>query len=87
MNMFGVTLGTYNKFEEIYKFAHRTMNTAQGCVSNLKEQLDEETYIKQMQEAVEQAKRTNNSDISRSDIGRDDLENDDFEQMYNNQNR
>ena len=46
MNMFGVTLGTYNKFEEIYKFAHRTLNTAQGCASNLKEQLDEDKYIK-----------------------------------------
>ena len=27
MNMFGVTLGTYNRFEELYKFIMRTKNT------------------------------------------------------------
>ena len=27
VNMFGLTLGTYNKFEELYKFIMRTKNT------------------------------------------------------------
>ena len=27
INMFGVTLGSYNRFEEVYKFIMRTKNT------------------------------------------------------------
>ena len=27
LNMFGLTLGTYNRFEELYKFGCRTKNT------------------------------------------------------------
>jgi hypothetical protein len=27
LNMFGLTLGTYNRFEELYKFGMRTKNT------------------------------------------------------------
>ena len=27
LNMFGLTLGTYNRFEELYKFGFRTKNT------------------------------------------------------------
>ena len=27
MNMFGITLGTYNRLEELYKFMMRSMNT------------------------------------------------------------
>ena len=27
MNFFGVTVGCYNRFEELYKFAMRTQNT------------------------------------------------------------
>ena len=29
-NIFGMTLGSYNKFEELYKFASRTKNTVTG---------------------------------------------------------
>ena len=35
MNMFGVTLGTYNKFEELYKFLMRTKNTVTSVADNL----------------------------------------------------
>jgi hypothetical protein len=35
MNMFGVTLGTYNKFEELYKFLMRTKNTMTHVKDNL----------------------------------------------------
>jgi len=33
--MFGVTLGSYNRFEELYKFAMRTKNTMTNVKDNL----------------------------------------------------
>ena len=54
--MFGVTLGTYNKFEELYKFLMRTKNTFTSVGDNIKNQMNEETYIKELQMRVEEAK-------------------------------
>lgn len=34
--MFGVTLGTYNRFEELYKFIMRTSNT----ITSVKETIE-----------------------------------------------
>ena len=35
LNMFGVTLGCYNKFEELYKFVMRTKYTMMGIKERL----------------------------------------------------
>ena len=53
MNMFGVTIGSYNRFEEVYKLLMRTKNTVVGVTENVKTALDKETYIQQLKETVE----------------------------------
>jgi hypothetical protein len=35
INMFGVTLGSYNQFEELYKFGMRTKNTVTSIKDNI----------------------------------------------------
>ena len=48
LNMFGVTLGSYNKFEEIYKIAMRTKNTMTHIGENVANQLNKDTYIQEL---------------------------------------
>lgn len=38
--MFGVTLGVFNKFEELYNFANRTKNTMTGVKEKLESEID-----------------------------------------------
>lgn len=66
LNMFGVTLGTYNSFEEIYKFLIKTKNTGAKVAARVKKQLDEEEHIQAMKEALEKAKANPNIQGSRS---------------------
>lgn len=71
MNMFGVTVGTYNRLEEVYMFAMRTKNTMENVKDRLAKQIDEEQYIKDMKQAVENAKNMARarSEKSYSDFG------------------
>ena len=41
MNAFGITFGSYNRLEEVYKFVNRTKNTMMDASTNMKEQIDE----------------------------------------------
>lgn len=83
MNMFGVTIGTYNRFEELYMFAMRTKNTMENVKERLAKQIDEEQYIKDMKQAVENAKNMQQarSEKSYSDFG----DKEDFDRMHKNQ--
>jgi len=72
MNMFGITFGSYNKLEEVYKFVNRTKNTVTDAGKGMAKQLDEESYIKALQDAVKDAKSKHKfgaSDLSKSDFG------------------
>jgi hypothetical protein len=84
MNMFGVTIGSYNKFEEVYKFLMRTKNTVLKVTDNVKNALDEETYIKAMKDAVENAKFAP-MDNDKSFNDNSDINADDFNHMINAQ--
>ena len=55
--MFGVTLGSYQKIEDIYKVGLRTKSTLTGVAERLTAELNEDQYMKAMQQAVESAKR------------------------------
>ena len=54
--MFGVTIGSYNKFEELFRFIIRTKSTMSGIQENLMSQLDEQKEVREMKEAIQQAK-------------------------------
>jgi hypothetical protein len=54
--MFGITLGSYNKFEELYKFGMRTKNTMQKVSEELAGVVSQEKYIQDMRHAIEEAK-------------------------------
>lgn len=54
--MFGVTLGAYNSFEQIYMFLMRTKNTALKVVENVKTTLNQEEYVQSMRQVVEDLK-------------------------------
>jgi len=56
MNMFGVTLGSYNRLEEVYKFVFQTKNTMTAVTDNLKTQLNKDTYVQELKKAVNDAK-------------------------------
>lgn len=43
--MFGITIGTYTKFNQIYSFLMRTKNTALKVLENVKDTLDQDQYI------------------------------------------
>lgn len=82
INMFGVTLGTYNQFEELYKFVMRTKNTVSSIKDNITNQLDQEAYVQQMKEVIENAKHQicgSKSDVSAEDI---QVQENDFSQLY-----
>ena len=56
VNLFGVTIGSYNKFEELYKFGMRTKNTMQKVTEELAGVVSQEQYILDMRTAIEEAK-------------------------------
>lgn len=56
LNLFGVTVGSYNKFEELYKFGMRTKNTMQKVTEELAGVVSQEQYILDMRNAIEEAK-------------------------------
>jgi len=48
INMFGITIGTYNHFEQIYNFMMKTKNTALKVVENVKNTVDQDMYVQQV---------------------------------------
>lgn len=56
VNLFGVTIGSYNKFEELYKFGMRTKYTMQKVTEELAGVVSQEQYILDMRNAIEEAK-------------------------------
>jgi hypothetical protein len=43
--MFGITVGTYNTFEQIYSFAMRTKNTVLKVLDNVKDTVENDAYV------------------------------------------
>lgn len=75
INMFGVTLGSYNKFEEVYKFIMRTKNTVVKVSDTMTSQIKDEDYMRNLKMAIDQAKgvaQASRSDRSYSEIGGND---------------
>jgi predicted ATP-binding protein involved in virulence len=73
--MFGVTLGSYNKFEELYKFIMRTKNTMLKVKDTMASQIKDEAYVQNLKKAIDTAKNiapASRSDRSYSDIGGND---------------
>lgn len=60
INMFGLTLGSYNKFEELYKFGMRTNNTIKRATEELAGAISQEQYVLDMRNAIEEAKTARN---------------------------
>jgi len=54
--MFGLTLGSYSKFEDLYKFGMRTNNTIKLATEQLQGEINQEQYVLDMREAIEIAK-------------------------------
>lgn len=54
--MFGLTLGSYSKFEELYKFGMRTNNTIKKATDQLQGEISQEQYVLDMRTAIEEAK-------------------------------
>ena len=68
LNAFGMTLGTFTKIEELYKFMLRTKTTVMNVSENITTQIKNEDYMKKLKEAVEQAQNFDNrSEGARSD--------------------
>ena len=57
LNAFGLTLGTYNSSEELYKFLMRSKNTMSSIFENL-QSIKRERY--NLQELIEKAKEVKN---------------------------
>jgi|DEB0MinimDraft_12_1074336.scaffolds.fasta_scaffold29422_1 hypothetical protein len=76
MNMFGLTLGSYNRLEEVYKFVFQTKNTITLASESAVTSIKKETYIEDLKKAVEDAKAfsQSKSDLSHSDMGQIDFE-------------
>lgn len=45
LNAFGITLGIFNQFEELYKFAMRTNSTMISVRDRIKSQIKDEEYF------------------------------------------
>jgi len=56
INMFGLTLGSYSKFKDLYKFGMRTNNTIKAAAEQLQGEINQEQYVLDMREAIEIAK-------------------------------
>ena len=75
INMFGVTLGSYNRFEEVYKFIMRTKNTVLKVKDTMTSQIKDEDYMLNLKKAIDTAKNiapASRSDRSYSEIGGND---------------
>lgn len=59
LNMFGLTLGTYNRFEELYKFGFRTKNTIMSVKEMVESQIKDDKYIQELKSSIEQVKFIN----------------------------
>jgi hypothetical protein len=80
VNMFGLTLGSYNRFEELYKFLMRTKNTMLKVKETMTSQIKDEDYVQSLKKAIDTAKNiapASRSDRSYSEIGAGD--NNDFQ--------
>ena len=51
--MFGLTIGTYDKFEELYKFMMRTKYTVQSVQERVYAQLEDTDEVREMKQAIE----------------------------------
>lgn len=77
VNAFGMTIGTFTKVEELYKFILTTKTTVLAVSENISTQIKNEDYIQTLKEAVDQAKNFDN----RSEAAKSDYSND-LQQMY-----
>ena len=51
--MFGLTIGTYDKFEELYKFMMRTKYTVMSVQERVQAQMEDNDEVREMKQAVE----------------------------------
>lgn len=61
VNVLGVTLGVYNTFEEVYKFAMRSQNTMLQVKDHVESSLKDDEYVQELKAAVEASRSVNNS--------------------------
>ena len=71
LNAFGMTLGTFTKIEELYKFILRTKTTVMNVSESITTQIKNEDYMKRLKDAVDEARGFDN----RSEGGRSDYSN------------
>ena len=51
--MFGLTLGTYDRFEELYKFMMRTKYTMMSVQERVAAQIEDTDEVREMKQAIE----------------------------------
>lgn len=51
--MFGLTLGTYDRFEELYKFMMRTKYTMMSVQERVQAQIEDTDEVREMKTAIE----------------------------------
>ena len=51
--MFGLTIGTYDKFEELYKFMMRTKYTVMSVQERVQAQIEDTDEVREMKQAIE----------------------------------
>lgn len=51
--MFGLTIGTYDKFEELYKFMMRTKYTVMSVQERVQAQMEDTDEVREMKQAIE----------------------------------
>ena len=51
--MFGLTIGTYDKFEELYKFMMRTKYTVMSVQERVQAQIEDNDEVREMKQAIE----------------------------------
>lgn len=54
--MFGLTIGTYDRIEELYKFAMRTKYTIQSVQERVIAQIEDTDEVNEMKQAIENQK-------------------------------
>lgn len=59
--MLGVTLGVYNSFEEVYKFAMRSQNTMLQVKDHVESSLKDDEYVQELKAAVDASRSVNTS--------------------------
>ena len=72
LNCFGMTLGTFNKIEELYKFLLRTKTTVMSVGESVTSQIKNEDYMVTLKEAIDHARDFDNrSEGAKSDYSND----------------